>query len=62
MAIANNTFKHFETLEKLLKAHVLRGRDLWTLKWKDKALDYPILWIVSLNGVHKNRALTFASL
>lgn len=62
MAIADNTFKHFETLEKLLKTCVPRGRDSWTLKWKDKALDCPVLWIVSSNGIHKNRALIFASL
>lgn len=62
MAIADNAFKHFETLEKLLKARVPRGRDSWTLKWKDEALDRPVLRMVSSNGVHENRALTFASL
>jgi hypothetical protein len=62
MAIADNAFKCYETLEKLLKARLPRGRDSWTLEWKDKALNCPVLWMASSNGTHESRALTFATL
>ena len=43
IVIANNAFKCYETLEDLMKACLLRGRDSWTLEWKDEALNHPVL-------------------
>lgn len=62
MAIADNAFKRYETLEDLMKARLPRGRDSWTLEWKDEALDRPVLRMASSNGAHESRALTFATL
>ena len=62
LAIADNAFKRYETLEDLMKARLPRGRDSWTLEWKDEALDRPVLRMASSKGVDKSKALTHAAL
>jgi hypothetical protein len=61
LAIANNAIKGYDTLDALMKARLLEGRDSWELKWKEEALELPILWMAS-KGVDKIRALTYATL
>ena len=62
MATADKAFKGYETLDDLMRARLPRGRDSWTLEWKDDACKRPVLRMASTNGVDKTRALTFAVL
>ena len=62
LAITNNAIKGYDTLDALIKARLLEGRDSWELEWKDEALKLPILQIASTKGVDKSKALTYAAL
>jgi hypothetical protein len=62
LIIANNAIKGYDTLEALMKAHVLEGKDTWELKWKKEALELSVLQMASTKGVDASRALTYAIL
>ncbi|KFZ16391.1 hypothetical protein V501_02245 [Pseudogymnoascus sp. VKM F-4519 (FW-2642)] len=62
MATADKAFKGYETLDDLMRARLPRGRDSWTLEWKEDACERPVLRMAYVNGVHKTRGLTFAAL
>ncbi|KFY22629.1 hypothetical protein V491_02750 [Pseudogymnoascus sp. VKM F-3775] len=62
IAAADKAFKGYETLDDLMITRLLRGRDSWTLGWKDDACECPVLRMVCANGVDETRALTFAVL
>jgi hypothetical protein len=62
LAIADNAIKGYDTLDALMKARVLEGRDSWELKWKEEARELPVLRMASAKGVDKSRALTYATL
>jgi hypothetical protein len=62
LAIADNALKVYGTLDDLMKARVLDGRDSWELEWKEEARELPVLRMASAKGVDKSRALTYASL
>ncbi|KFY90640.1 hypothetical protein V500_05065 [Pseudogymnoascus sp. VKM F-4518 (FW-2643)] len=48
LAIADNAIKGYDTLDALMKARVLEGRDSWELKWKEEACELPVLRMASV--------------
>ncbi|KFY94270.1 hypothetical protein V500_03351 [Pseudogymnoascus sp. VKM F-4518 (FW-2643)] len=62
LAIADNAIKGFNTLDALMKAHVLEGKDSWELQWNKEALELPVLRMATAKGVDKIKALTYAAL
>lgn len=60
--IADQAFKGIRTIDELLSKRPPKGRESWTLEWEVHARRRPVLRMVSTNGPHPIRALTFASL
>ncbi|KFY20825.1 hypothetical protein V491_03396, partial [Pseudogymnoascus sp. VKM F-3775] len=62
IAAADKALKGYETLDDLMRARLPRGRDSWTLEWKDDTCERPVLRMAYASGVYETRALTFAAL
>ena len=62
MAAADKALKGYETLDDFIRARLPRGRDSWTLEWKDDACERPVLRMACASGIDETRALTFAAL
>jgi hypothetical protein len=60
--IADNAFKGIVTLDELLEKIPPKGRESWTLEWKECALRLPVFRKVTASGPDPSRALTFSSL
>lgn len=60
--VADDAFKGLPTVADVLAAEPPEGRESWTLEWSDKAKDLPFFRMVTLEGPHTTRALTFSSL
>ncbi|KAM0107297.1 hypothetical protein ACP6JB_007115 [Aspergillus fumigatus] len=60
--IADQAFKGIRSVDELLSKVPPKGRESWTLEWEDHAQSLPVLRMVTPNGPHPSRALTFSSI
>lgn len=60
--VADGAFKGYATVEELLAARPPKGRESWTLQWNEDAKNLPFYRMVTLDGPHASRGLTFSSL
>lgn len=60
--VADGAFKGLDTVEQVLAAKPPNGRESWTLNWGENAKDLPFFRMVTPEGPHTSKALTFASL
>lgn len=60
--IADKAFRGIRTTDELLDKKPPKGRDSWTLEWEAHVQTLPVLRMVTTDGPHPTRALTFSSI
>lgn len=60
--VADGAFKGLETVDQVLAARPPKGRESWTLHWNQDAANLPFYRMVTLDGPHASKGLTFGSL
>ncbi|KAF7137127.1 hypothetical protein CNMCM5793_007191 [Aspergillus hiratsukae] len=60
--IADKAFRGIRTANELLDKRPPKGRESWTLEWEAHVQNLPVLRMVTADGPHPDRALTFSSI
>ncbi|KAF4201971.1 hypothetical protein CNMCM8927_000885 [Aspergillus lentulus] len=60
--IADKAFRGIRTADELLDKRPPKGRESWTLEWETHVQTLPVLRMVTTDGPHPTRALTFSSI
>lgn len=60
--IADKAFRGIRTTDELLDKRPPKGRESWTLEWEAHVQTLPVLRMVTTDGPHPTRGLTFSSI
>ncbi|BCS28042.1 uncharacterized protein APUU_61090S [Aspergillus puulaauensis] len=60
--IVDQAFRAIRTVDELLSTVPPKGRESWTLEWNDTEKNLPVLRMVTPDGPHPTRGLTFSSI
>ncbi|OJD24335.1 hypothetical protein ACJ73_04303 [Blastomyces percursus] len=62
VGLADQAFKHIRTIDKLLEVRPPRGRESLSFEWEPHMENVPVFRMVTPQGPHKTKAMTFSSL